>query len=372
MEIQPIQIHFSESDQNYILEQIREKLARGHLSQAEHVAAFEQDFAAYTGAHFAVALSSGSAAIEIAMRLKNVQGKTVLVPANANFATVVCPIRAGAKIQMVDIDLATLSPSVADLEAALTPDTVGVIIVHMGGIISPELPQIRTWCEARGLWLFEDCAHAHGSRLQEMHAGRFGFAGGFSFFATKVITCGEGGMLITDEEAVAEGARLHRNLGKPKLWENYHVELGTNARLSELNALIGRVQLGHLDEFVSWRENAATQYTQLIKERIPDVTPVLPRSRSSWYKYVVLLPPTINRQALKARMREQGVHLSGEIYELPLHKQPILTKEFCGVSLPKTEDYCSRHICLPIYYGISAEQVEYVVDKLGDSVRVLA
>lgn len=363
MEIHPTHIHFSEKDRAYILREIDSKLTRGHLSQGENVAAFERAFAEYAGVLHAVALSSGSAAIEVAMRLQNVVGKTVLVPANTNFATAVCPLRAGANIKLVDVDRATLSPSVMDLETAWTPDTVGVIIVHMGGIISPDITRIREWCDAKGIWLFEDCAHAHGSRLHGLHAGRFGFAGGFSFFATKVITSGEGGMLITDDSSLAEEVRLHRNLGKPALWENYHVRLGTNARMSEINALIGRVQLSHLDEFVAWREQVAFQYTQLLADSSA-LCPILPAGRSSWYKYVVLLPPEANRERVKEAMREKGVHMGGEIYERPLHQQPVLAQRFDGQSFPKAEDVCARHICLPIFYGMLPEEVEYVVHAL--------
>lgn len=365
MEIHPTHIYFSEQDRAYILQEIDSKLARGYISQGEGVVAFERAFAEYTGVRHAVALSSGSAAIEIAMRLQNVVGKTVLVPANTNFATAVGPLRAGADIRLVDVDPSTLSPGVADLEATWTPDTVGIIVVHMGGIISSDITRIREWCDARRLWLFEDCAHAHGSRLHGLHAGRFGFAGGFSFFATKVITSGEGGMLITDDEGLAEEVRLHRNLGKPALWENYHVRMGTNARMSEINALVGRVQLSHLDEFVAWREQVAAQYTQLLA-KTPALCPILPLGRNSWYKYTVLLPQNANRDRLKEAMREQGVHLGGEIYERPLHQQPVLAQRFAGQFFPKAEDVCARHICLPIFYGMSPEQVEYVVHTLVD------
>lgn len=368
MNIRPIHIHFSESDRIRILERIGDKLARGYVSQGEFVADFENAFAEYTGASHAVALNSGSAAIEIAMRIQEVAGKTVLVPANTNFATIVGPLRAGANVELVDVDLMTLSPRIVDLEAAWTPDAVGIIIVHMGGIISPEILAIRSWCEEKNLWLFEDCAHAHGSCWAGVHAGKFGFAGGFSFFATKVITSGEGGMLVTDNDNVAEEARLHRNLGKPELWANYHIRLGSNSRMSEFNALIGSVQLGHLDEFVAGREAVAAQYTHLLAADSL-VHPILPADRCSWYKYVVMLPANIDREQLKTIMRERGVHLGGEIYERPLHQQPVLAEQFAGQHFPNTEQVCARHICLPIYYGMSTEEVEYVVDTLIDSLE---
>lgn len=363
MKILPIHIHFFEEDRKYILQEIEKKLLVGTVSQGEHVIGFEQAFANYAQTRHAIALSSGSAAIEIIMRLKNVAGKTVLVPANTNFATAVGPLRAGANVELVDIDPLTFSPSIADLEDAWKPDTVGLIIVHMGGIISPAIIQIRDWCKQKGIWLFEDCAHAHGSLFQGIHSGRFGFAGAFSFFATKVITSGEGGMLITDDDNLAQDIRLHRNLGKPELWQNYHLLLGTNARMGEFNALLGRVQLNHLDEFINWREKVANQYTELLKN-CPDLRPILPEDRNSWYKYIVMLPHHVKREELKLVLKQNGVSLAGEIYELPLHRQPALANIFSGKSYPKAEDICAQHVCLPIYYGMTPEEVEFVIQSL--------
>ncbi|HEX2095578.1 MAG TPA: DegT/DnrJ/EryC1/StrS family aminotransferase [Longimicrobiaceae bacterium] len=362
MEIRPTHIEFTEEDRRYILERIGEKLARGYISQGEAVAEFEAEFARHTGARHAVALSSGSAAIEIAMRIREVAGSTVLVPANTNFATAVGPLRAGARVALVDVDPATFSPGVAELERAWVPGTSGLILVHMGGIVSPEVERIRDWCAARGMWLLEDCAHAHGSRLGGVHAGRFGFAGAFSFFATKVITSAEGGMLVTEDDEVAEEARLHRNLGKPSLWENYHLRAGTNARMSELNAVVGVAQLRRLDEFIAARARIAECYTRLLADGA--ATPVLPAGPSSWYKYPVLLPPGVRREEVKEALRERGVHPAGEIYERPLHHQPVLAREFAGQRFPNAEEVCARHLCLPIHPGITPADAEYVAETL--------
>ncbi len=367
MRIEPVNIFFPPEDRAEIIAQIEDCLKRGQLSYGPHVDAFEEEFAAYTGSRHAVAMSCGTATIESVMRLLNVQGKEVLVQANAFFSTALGPILAGATVRLVDIDPMTFSPSIADLEAAVTENTVGVLLVHMGGIITPALPQIRQWCDARGLWLFEDCAHAHGSRLNGQHAGTFGLAAGFSLFATKVITSGEGGMLITDDDEIAREARLYRNLGKPEPWTSYHVRLGSNWRMSELHAIVGRIQLRRLDEFIAQRAEIAEQYTQLLGN-IDWVMPVLPSHRSSWYKYPVLLDPRINRRALKTAMLANGVRLSGEIYERPLHKQPALRDRFAGQSFPKAEDVCARHICLPIYFGMKRKEVEYVVQTLEHAI----
>lgn len=363
MEVKPIHIYFSDDDRDYICSEIDDALKRGFVSQGKNVESFEKNFAEYTGARFAVALSSGSAAIEIAMRIKNVAGKTVIIPANTNYATAVGPLRAGAKIKLADIDMPSLSPSIENLELVWSPEVAGVIIVHMGGIISKDIVKIRDWCKSKNIWLFEDCAHAHGSKLDGVHAGRFGFSGGFSFFATKVITSCEGGMLITDNEEVYKKACLHRNLGKPDLWKNYHVLEGTNARMSEFNALIGNVQLSHLDEIISWREQVVLQYNELLTKH-KKFRLIQPFGRNSWYKYILMLPDRLEREKTKTALRKCGVTLSGEIYEMPLHRQPVWRHEVTGGKYPVTDEYCLKHICLPIYYGMTGEKVNYVVKSL--------
>jgi len=363
LDVPSVHIEFSKSDRQTILRRFDKCLRTGYLSQGHAVEEFEAAFAAYTGARYAVAVSSGSMAIEIAMRLLNVQHKIVLVPANAFFATAVGPIRAGAELRLVDIDPLTLSPSLDALEAAWEPDVTGLIVVHMGGIVSPCIAAIRAWCDAKGIWLFEDCAHAHGSRLDGCHAGRFGVAGAFSFFATKVITGGEGGMLITDGDEFANEARLHRNLGKLDAWGSTHLRLGTNGRITEVGALIGLVQLRRLDEFIALRQMIAEQYTDRLRN-CAAVRPILPAGCSSWYKYPVLILHDFDRQELKLALRDRGIQLAGEIYERPLHQQPALAHLFFGQHFQNAEDVCRCHICLPIHTAMSGAQVDYVVGTI--------
>ncbi|GCE16713.1 DegT/DnrJ/EryC1/StrS family aminotransferase [Dictyobacter kobayashii] len=191
MKIEPVNIFFSEDDEAFITTEIKKCLQRGQLSNGDHVEAFENEFATYTHSRYAIAMSCGTATIENTMRLLKVANKEVIVAANAFFSTALGPLLAGAKVCLADINPTTFAPSVEDLENAITENSVGVILVHMGGIVTPELPQIRRWCDEHNLWLFEDCAHAHGSLHEHQHAGTFGLAGGFSFFATKVITSGK-------------------------------------------------------------------------------------------------------------------------------------------------------------------------------------
>jgi dTDP-4-amino-4,6-dideoxygalactose transaminase len=368
MKIPPVKVVFSEADKKDILNRISACLSSGMLAQGANVNEFEQNFAKYTGSTHAVAVNTGGAAIEIPMRIYDVANKEVLVPTDTFLATASSVILAGGKVRLVDISPDTFSPSLENLKRRVTKNTAGVIIVHIGGIVTPEMPAIRRWCDENGLWLFEDCAHAHGSRLGERSAGSFGSAGGYSFFATKVITSGEGGVIVTNDEAFAKKAKVLRDYGKEQPWVSYHTHLGANWRMSDITAAVAVVQLARLEEFIAWRDKIATIYTEALRATgRSSGRPVLPHGKCSWYKYIVVLPGGVDRQKLRDSMKAKGVSLSGGVYEIPLHKQPV----FAGMEgeFPVAEELCDRHICLPLYYGMTEQEAVYVVDTLNESLR---
>ena len=193
-------------------------------------------------------------------------------------------------------------------------------------------------------------------------AGRFGKAAAYSFFATKVMTSGEGGMLATDDDKLAERARGLRDYGKPDPWVSFHAEIGSNWRMAEFCAAVGVVQLRRLDDFVSWRQRIGNLYDQLLPS-IPELTIIRPAGRTSGYKKIALLPPGVPRDAIKSALKEKGVGLPGGVYETPLHRQPVFEKMAHG-SFPVADDVCARHICLPLYYGMTDEEARYVVETL--------
>ena len=364
MEIPPVKIEFSPADREEIARRIDRCLATGRVAQGDNVREFEQEFARYVGTRHAVAVSSGGAAIEVAMRLLGVQGRDVLVPVNTFAATAGGVLLAGGRARFVDVDRRTFGASLAGLTAAATPETAGVVLVHIGGIITPEIEAIRAWCRATGRWLFEDAAHAHGSRHNGTAAGAFGIAGAYSFFATKVMTSGEGGMLVTDDAGLADRARGLRDYGKPDPWVSFHTQLGSNWRMAEFCAAVGVVHLRRLDEFVAWRDKVARAYTEMLRG-LPEVVPVLPEGQSSWYKYIVLLPGWANRDRVKQAMKQRGVTLSGGVYEVPLHRQPVF--QATAGTFPVADEICGRHVCLPVYFGMTDEEAARVVRALAET-----
>ncbi|MDA1001021.1 MAG: DegT/DnrJ/EryC1/StrS family aminotransferase [bacterium] len=366
MRIPPAKIHFSEEDRQIILARIEESLSTGQLTLGKFGREFEEAFAAFHGAAHAVSVSSGTSAIEIPLRILGVEGKEVLVPTNTFFATPAAALHAGAKVRFVDADPETLSINLDHLRASITPETAGVIVVHIAGVVTPAMPEIRRLCQEKGIFLFEDAAHAHGSKLGDQFAGTFGDAASFSFYPTKVITSGEGGMIVTNDERIKNEAMLYRDQGKISFTQNLHDKLGSNWRMSEPHAAIGLQHLKRLEEFIEERMRIAGWYDDVLSA-IPGIAPlpVPEECRSSYYKYIAMLDDGIDRAHLKKRLREEfDVGLSGEVYELPCHQQPIFKEIAGGESFPYAEDICRRHVCMPIFQGLTQDDVSYVAESL--------
>ncbi len=361
MHVPALKIVFTPEDRIEIISRIEQCLATGQLAQGKNVAEFEAAFARFVEIDHAVAVNSGGAAIGIAMRLLGMVDREVLVPTNTFVATATEVLGVGGKVRLVDVDEKTFSISLANLKERVTRETAAVIVVHIGGIITPEIEDIRDWCNERNLVLFEDAAHAHGSRLNGKQAGHFGCMAGYSFASTKVITTGEGGMIVTNNSEMAERARQLRDYGKPSPWISYHTAVGSNWRMPELSAVIGLVQLRRLEELIKWRAEIADLYTTALSG-ISQIKPVIPNSPTSWYKYMVLLSPEINRDAFKSAMAARGVKLPGGVYEIPLHKQPIFA-HMDGI-FPVADDIARRHVCLPIYFGLTKEEAEQVIQTM--------
>jgi dTDP-4-amino-4,6-dideoxygalactose transaminase len=239
------------------------------------------------------------------------------------------------------------------------------VLVHIGGFISPEIDAIGKLCDDHGLALIEDAAHAHGSSYDGRTAGTFGKAAAFSFYPTKVMTSAEGGMIVTADERLRDEAVMYRDQGKAGFLGGEHVRMGYAWRMSELHAAVGRVQLSHLDSFIATRQRAAAIYDDGLADTA-GVNPI-PVPAASWpnfYKYIALLAPGIPREEVKRALRQDyGVALSGEVYNQPLHRQPVLSASAEG-DFPVADAVCSRHICLPLHGDMRPDEATYVVESV--------
>jgi dTDP-4-amino-4,6-dideoxygalactose transaminase len=364
MRVPPARVSFSDDDRAEILARIDNALRSGQLTLGASGRELEDAFAARHRAAHAVAVSSGTSALEIILRSLGVEGREVLVPANTFFATAAAAVHAGARVRFVDCDPATMAFDLEDVAAAIGPDTAAVIAVHIGGLISPAVPGLAALCDAHGVALVEDAAHAHGSALDDRPAGTFGIAGAFSFYPTKVVAGGEGGMIVTGDEAIADDARTYRDQGKGAFHANVHTRLGANWRMSEPHAAIVLAQLRRLDEFIAARQDIAKRYDAAIEEIGLRPLEVPASAHCNYYKYVAFLPPGVDRAALKQTMRERyDIGLSGEVYEMPLHHQPVFA-HLAERALPGAEHACARHICLPLYPSLDESDVAHVIASL--------
>ena len=363
-------VWFPPEDREWILNEIDACLASGQLTLGPLGARLEHEFASVAGTRHAVAVNSGTAALEVILRSlqetgRTVTGAEVLVPANTFFATAAAVIHAGAIPRFIDCDPSTMAIDTDSLRRSIGPKTVGVVVVHIGGLVTPAIDDIAAICRSAGLWLVEDAAHAHGSARGSKAAGSFGAAASFSFYPTKVIAGGEGGMITTDDEALATTARVLRDQGKASFGANHHILLGSNWRLGEPQAAIILSQLRRLSEFIDTRQRIATQYDRAMAELGLQSIVVPAGTRHNYYKYVVRLPRDVDRATIKARMRDDHrVSLSGEVYDTPLHRQPVFAA-YADRELPGAEETCARHICLPISAVMTDEDALQVTDALG-------
>jgi perosamine synthetase len=381
--VQAARIVFPAADRAEIAVATAEILRTGTLTLGPYTRQFESAFAethsrsdvAGSGGPRAVAVSSGTAALEVILRSIGVAGRDVIVPANTFFATAEAALRAGGRPVFADIDPATFALSPRTVAEALTERTAAVMLVHIGGLITPQAGDLRRLCAERGIALIEDAAHAHGSSYAGQPAGSFGAAAGFSFFPTKVITCGEGGMILTPSEELERDARCYRDQGKATASANHHVLHGYAWRMSEQAALTGLVHLRRLGQFIEHRRGVAARYDALLAG-LDGLEPLAEPDgcRGNYYKYIAVLPEGADRARFRRKLAEEHeVRLAGEVYDVPLHRQPVFA-EFArnGPALPAAEDLCARHICLPVHSDMTDAEVEQVCTAVSAAYDTLA
>jgi len=347
-------------------------LRSGVLILGEHTRRFEQAFAEFVGARHAIAVNSGSTALEVLLRLKRVEGQDVLVPTNTNFATVAAVLRAGGRVRYLDMEPDTFAPTLAMVRSAVEAPgpgrakPAGVLWVHIGGVVSPAFPEVVRFCRGHGVFVVEDAAHAHGSALGGVRAGSLADGGAFSFFPTKVMTTGEGGMIVTNDDDEDYLARSHRNQGKRGTdYGGLHHDFGNSSRITEMGALLGRIQLERLPDVLRRRQAVYDGITAALDRAGVGYVTTRHMDAASQYKLIVRLPSDRPLDKVKKALADDGVIAGGGVYELPCHRQPVFEGIDPEATCPGADLWCPRHVCPPLTTAMTADDARFVGEALA-------
>ena len=358
------------NEEKYVVETIRS----GWISaEGPVLRRFEEGFAAKIGRKHAVAVCNGSLALEAAVTaLKIGPGDEVILPTFTIISCAAAVVRAGATPVVVDCDPLTWNTNPSKVEERVTSRTKAILVAHTYGLPT-DLDQILDIAARHRLLVIEDSAEMHGQTYKGRRCGSFGDLSTFSFYANKLVTTGEGGMILTDNEDIAERCRQLRNLCFRPERRFVHEELGWNMRMSSIQAAVGLAQLERLDEFVERKRDMGKLYT----ERLNDLTGLqLPLAKTDyadniyWIYGVVLKPDVVNDvETLMQQLLELGV--ATRPFFWPMHEQPVFRKMglFADTSCPVAE-YVARHgFYLPSGLALTEQQIECVAKAMHQVLR---
>ena len=358
--------HLEDTDE--ILSDVRNVLKTGRLILGPYTKRFEKEFAEYIGVKHAVAVDSCTTALTICLRHLGAKGNEVIVPTNTFIASPNSVMFAGGIPKLVDMSPDSLCIDAGEIQKNITGKTKGVMAVHIAGLPCPQINEIRDMCSDKKLFLIEDCAHAPGATIDKKKVGSFSDAGCFSFYPTKVMTTQTGGMITTNDDSLAEYARMLRHHGARKGLTDIS-ELGGDWVMSEISAVLGIHQLKNLDRHIRKRNTIAETYSKQISSMSGIKTfPVPGNTRHSYYKYPTLLSKSIDSARVTKNLLEKRGIETGGVYYPPCHLQPLYRDMF-GFSegmFPVADDILKRILCLPIHVGLSDDDVSYVIRCLKE------
>ena len=352
------------SIQDELVAAVTDSLASTQWILGREVAAFEDEFAAYTGARFGIGVNSGTSALHLALLAAGVGPGDEVITVSCTFvATVAAVDYTGARPVFVDVDPDTLNMDVGQIEGAITERTKAILPVHLHGQPA-DLDPILEIARRHGLVVIEDAAQAHGAEYKGQRVGSIGDLGCFSFYPGKNLgACGEGGFVLTNDEEHAKKIRMLRDWGQSR---KYHHDLkGFNYRMDGIQGAALRVKLRHLDSWTEARRAHAAQYSRLLSAAGVTVPVESHDVRHVYHVYAIRSPRRDAIQAgLQAREIQTGIH-----YPIPVHLQTAY-REFGQGSgqLPVTEKACTELLSLPMFPELTQEQVERVCDAVRQEI----
>ncbi len=337
-------------------------LDSGRYLLGEEGLAFEAEFAAAMGAEHGVGVASGTDAVELALRAVGIgPGDEVVTQANTCVPTVTGIVRAGGTPVLCDVDPSSAVMDLDSLADAIGERTRAVVPVHLYGECA-DTEAIVELCEPRGIAVVEDCAQSHGASLRDRPAGTIGAAGAFSFYPTKNLgALGDGGAVVTGDEAIAARLRLLRHYGQTDRYR--HQSFGVNSRLDEIQAAVLRAKLPHLNGWTERRREIASRYSDALRDTPVEPLVELGDRRHVYHLYVVRAR---DRDRLQADLEARGVATLIH-YPIPIHRQQPFADLAAGVSLENSEALCESVLSLPLFPGLTDEEVEAVAAATAEA-----
>jgi dTDP-4-amino-4,6-dideoxygalactose transaminase len=348
--------------------EVEEDLSRtilaGSYIGGQAVSDFEGEWAEYCGTEHAVGVANGTDALLLILEALGIgEGDEVVLPGNTFFATAEAVVRAGAVPRFADVSPDTLLLTPQTLEAALTPRTRAVIVVHLFGQM-PDMPALQEVADRAGIVLLEDAAQAHGAQWLGKPAGSYGLAASFSFYPAKNIGAfGDAGAVVTSDAELAEKIRSLGNHGRVPGQPGQHHLLGTNSRLDAIQAVVLSAKLRHNERWTQVRMERAAEYAHYLDDSPVRLVPEVPFARHVYHLFVVRVP---NRDYVRLALAAEGVE-TGIHYPVPCHRLPPLQQYATG-DLPVCEEAADEILSLPMFPHMSSEQVARVCSVLLDVV----
>ena len=339
--------------------EVEKVLDSGMLAYGEWVKKFEKEFSVYIGGKHALSTTNGTQALILALEAVGVRGKEVLVPSFTFIASATSIIRAGGKPVFVDVDEKTYNIDPEDVKKKITENTKAIMPVHLYGQAA-NMDELMEIAEEHNLYVIEDAAQAHGSEWRGKKAGSIGHIAGFSFYPTKNMTTGEGGMVTTNDDELAERVAMLRNHGQTARY--MHEELGWNYRMTNIAAAIGLMQLRKLDSANEKRRENAKFYDAHLNDSV--ITPYVDeRAKHVYHQYTIRVK---NRDALIEEFKNEGIGF-GIYYPRGNHEQPIMQKLGFTAKLPTTERLCKEVISIPVHPLLKEEELEKVAAVINNT-----
>ena len=341
-------------------------------SQGKYLQEFENAFAQYCGCEYGISTTSGTTALHLGLKALGIgPGDEVIVPTFTMIASGFAISYTGATPVLVDSEPETWNMDVSAIEAKITPATKAIMPVHIYGHTC-DMDPILEIAEKHGLHIIEDAAEAHGGEYKGKMAGGIGHVGCFSFYANKIITTGEGGMIVTNDPEIANSAKALRDLAHSPDQRFLHTDIGFNYRMTNIQAAIGLAQFERIDDLAAMRRANAKLYNQLLGD-VPGIRIPVEKSwaRNVYWMYSILIEEEfgITRDNVMANLAESGIQTRA--FFIPMHQQPAYHEIglFKEESYPVAEDISLRGLYLPSGSGLDEQTIRYICDTLSSLKR---